>query len=128
MELEELIFQRGVPRSARPLAEAPRSAQRGPARTCWKKRVACLSELVPAAGRNAFAAALGAAGAAAVPRRKTRWCGLCLPLPRGRAEPGWESFWSCQARGPPPPRAEARAPARGPRGVAGAMRRGGAAR
>lgn len=38
--------------------------------------------------------------------------------PRPRAA-GWESLWTCQWRSPPPPRAEVRAPARGPRGIAG---------
>ena len=121
-------FEERGPGKYPPSSRGAAVTARGPAQTCWKKWVSCLvsrspsQEETPLHGLHCF-------WAARIPRRKTRWCELCLLLPGcraepSRAEPGWESFWTCQPRGPSPPRAEVRAPAGGPRRVGGRGRGG----
>lgn len=97
---------------------APRSPGREPARTCWPEGVACRSASGLVTGRNALAAGVIAPGLPRFPAGELSGANFasCCPV---AARPGWESLWTCQLRSPPPPRAEVRAPARGPRWVAG---------
>lgn len=118
MELEGLILKRGGPGSSPQVPEPPRSPGGALPRLAgsdesraylvgpgYRKRRLC-------SGSHCF-------WAARIPRRKTQWCEPCLLLPGGRAQPGRQSFGTCQSRCPPPPRAEVRAPSGGARGVGG---------